>query len=96
MKSLYIIENMAIRKPIVKEQHQIDIDSESIIDAIEAYIDLKIKQDPKNIDKKIIVEFQNELFHDDFLIIFEELVDRYEEAGWIVTKFDDDNYFILS
>lgn len=88
---------MAIRKPIVKEQYRIDIDSESIIDALEAYIDSKIKQDPKTIDKKIIVEFQDALFDtNDFLIILDDLASKYEEAGWTVSKSEDDNYFILS
>ncbi len=86
---------MAIRKPIIKEQYQISIDDESIIDALEKCIDEKIKQDPRTIDKKIIIDFSKNLFIDNnFEEIFDLLAERYQFAGWIVLK-DIDNYCLV-
>jgi hypothetical protein len=86
---------MAIRKPIIKEQYQISIDDESIITALEKYIDEKIKQDPRTIDKKIIIDFSKNLFIDNnFEEIFDLLAEKYEFAGWSVLK-DIDNYCLV-
>lgn len=82
---------MATKKP-TKEELVIDVDCSLIAEAIDLYIDSKIKEDQKNLNKKIIIQFDFDLNYES---IINSLADRYESAGWTVLKNYDDNMIIL-